>query len=86
MRTPSAEPDVVVKFPVWLEFDRDDGVWVTHVPALGDLSTFGPTREIAIERTREAIRGYIVAARREGLELPSHDLTPIETEVLTVAV
>ena len=49
-------------FPLWLEFDRDENVWVTHVPVLGDLSTFGSTQAEALERTREAIRGYIIAA------------------------
>lgn len=75
-----------MNFPVWLEFDKDDDVWVTHVPALNDLSTFGPTREDALLRTQEAIRGYIAAARKEGLDVPVDDPAPIETEVLTVGV
>ncbi len=72
-------------FPLWLEFDRDENVWVTHVPVLGDLSTFGSTQAEALERTREAIRGYIIAAQREGIELPAK-VPPIETATVDVVV
>jgi predicted RNase H-like HicB family nuclease len=50
---------------------------VTYVPALHHLSTFGHTREEAIENTREAILGYIDAAKKEGLEL-TIESTPAE--------
>jgi predicted RNase H-like HicB family nuclease len=44
-----------------------DGVFVTYVPALDFASTFGPTREVALARTRELIVGYLEAARKEGI-------------------
>lgn len=38
-----------------------DGVFVTSVPSLHFASTFGPTREVAIARTREMIEGFLEA-------------------------
>jgi predicted RNase H-like HicB family nuclease len=49
--------------------EPEDGVFVTYVPALDFASTFGPTREIALERTREMIAGYIQAAEKEGIAI-----------------
>ncbi|TVR75050.1 MAG: type II toxin-antitoxin system HicB family antitoxin [Sphaerobacteraceae bacterium] len=54
-------------YQVLLEWDPDDKVWVTYVPHLDFLSTFGDTREEALEHTREAILLYL-----EGLE--EHEL------------
>jgi predicted RNase H-like HicB family nuclease len=58
------------RFKVLLERDREARAWVTYVPALGHLSTFGRTREKALENTREAILGYLEAAAKEGLVVP----------------
>ena len=52
-------------FQVVLEWDSGDKVWVTYVPALDFLSTFGETREEALANTREAILGYLEAAAKE---------------------
>jgi predicted RNase H-like HicB family nuclease len=48
-------------FQVMLEWDADEDVWVTYVPTLNGLSTFGETREEALSQTREAILGYLEA-------------------------
>lgn len=56
-------------FQVLLEWDRDEGVWVTTVPALDRLSTSGEARNEAIENTEEAILGYLEAAAMEGLSV-----------------
>ncbi len=73
------------RFGVLLEWDADQEVWVSFVPSLDSLSTFGETREEAIEQTREAIAGYLEAAEKEGLSVPSADLEPevVELEVAT---
>lgn len=73
------------RFGVLLEWDADQEVWVSFVPSLDSLSTFGETREEAIEQTREAIAGYLEAAEKESLSVPSADLEPeiIELEVAT---
>ena len=70
------------RFAVLLEWDADDNVWVTHVPALNYLSTYGNTRDEALDCTREAIRGYVEAAEKEGLPTPTvNDTEVIEIEV-----
>ena len=55
-------------FQVVLEWDSEDEVWVTHVPSLNGISTFGETREEALANTREAIEGYFEAAAKEGID------------------
>jgi predicted RNase H-like HicB family nuclease len=72
-------------FQIVLEWDSDDRVWVTHVPALDDLSTFGETREEALEQTRDAILGYLEAAAKEGIEVPD-SASAVELVQLDVAV
>ena len=61
----------VRSYNVALEWDPEENVWVTYVPALDFLSTYGDTKEEAIENTREAILGYVEAAAKEGLPVPS---------------
>ncbi|MGH2748392.1 MAG: type II toxin-antitoxin system HicB family antitoxin [Actinomycetota bacterium] len=71
------------RFKVLLEWDPAEQVWVTHVPTLGHLSTYGDTRDKALEQTREAIIGYIEAAVKEGIAIPRADA---ETEVVDLEV
>ena len=62
----------VRRFKVFLEWDPDDRVWVTYVPALKHLSTFGVTREEALRQTHDAIVRHLEAvAEEEGLTTPS---------------
>jgi predicted RNase H-like HicB family nuclease len=69
------------RYRVVLEHDRADDVWVTHVPALNGLSTFGPSRAVALERTREAILGYLDVIHETGLAPAETDLEVVELEV-----
>ncbi len=59
------------RFHVLVEWDSDAQVWVTTVPALGFLSDFGATREAALEHTRDAIIGYLEAAKQQGIPVPT---------------
>ena len=70
------------RFRVLLEWDPAARLWVTFVPGLDSLSTYGETREEALEQTREAILGYLEAAEREGLDVPIE----IEAEVVELEV
>jgi predicted RNase H-like HicB family nuclease/bifunctional DNA-binding transcriptional regulator/antitoxin component of YhaV-PrlF toxin-antitoxin module len=54
--------DMPQRFHVLLEWDPEAGAWVTYVPALNGLSTFGETMEEALAKTGEAILGYSEAA------------------------
>jgi predicted RNase H-like HicB family nuclease len=69
-------------YHVLLEWDSESGVWVTYVPTLNGLSTFGETREEALANTREAILGYLEATQKEGIPYPE----PAELVDLEVAV
>jgi predicted RNase H-like HicB family nuclease len=70
-------------FQVLVEFDAAESAWVTHVPALDHLSTFGSTREEALANTREAILAYLEAAEIEGIAIPP---SPAPAELLSVTV
>ncbi|MDQ7822036.1 MAG: type II toxin-antitoxin system HicB family antitoxin [Candidatus Eremiobacteraeota bacterium] len=52
-------------FNVLLEWDEEDKVFISYVPALNNISTYGDTREEALSNTREAILGYLEAARKD---------------------
>ena len=73
------------RFKVLLEWDSADRVWVTYVPALENMSTYGDTRDEALENTKEAILGYVEAAAKEGLPIPigGPDVELVEVEVIT---
>lgn len=75
--------EAVRKFKVLIEWDPEDEVWVTYVPALGHLSTYGDTREGALTQTREAILGFFEAALKEGLPTPPAEA---ETEIVEFEV
>lgn len=69
------------EFQVLIEWDAEDEVWVTHVPALNALSTFGATREEALANTREAIQGYFEAAAKEGITVPHRQIEILKLDV-----
>jgi predicted RNase H-like HicB family nuclease len=71
------------EFQVFVEYDPADKAWVTYVPALDHLSTFGATRQEALGNTREAILGYLEAAAKEGIPLPSEQPA---AELIQIAV
>ncbi len=68
-----------------MERDSEAGLWVTYVPALGHLSTYGRSKREAVLQTREAVRGYFEAAEKAGLTLPEPDVE-IELTELEVTV
>ncbi|MDD5748997.1 MAG: type II toxin-antitoxin system HicB family antitoxin [Actinomycetota bacterium] len=59
-----------MEYKVIVEFDPDEKCWVTFVPSLDDISTWGRSKEEALSNTREAIEGYLEALKKEGLPLP----------------
>lgn len=71
------------RYNVLLSWDVNDRVWVAYVPTLDWLSTFGETREEALEHVREAVLGYLESAAKEGLEVPQGDA---EAELAAVEV
>jgi predicted RNase H-like HicB family nuclease len=53
-------------FKILIEWDDDSRLWVTRVPELNDLSTFGETEEEALQMTKDAILGYLEAVKQVG--------------------
>jgi predicted RNase H-like HicB family nuclease len=53
---------------VQMEWDAESGAWVTYVPELNGISTFGETQERALESTRDMILAYLQSA--EELQAP----------------
>jgi len=73
------------RYKVLLEWDVESEAWVTYVPALGHMSTYGESRGEALEQTKEAILGYLEAARKDGLPIPKNgaELEIVEVEIAT---
>ena len=71
------------RYNVLIEWDGKSELWVTYVPALDHLSTYGETREEALAHMREAIRGYLEAAEKEEMTIPGSepDVEIVEVEV-----
>lgn len=69
------------RYKVLLEWSEPDRAWVTYVPALNHLSTYGATREEALEQTKEAILGYLEAAHAEGISIPDNHFDVVDLEV-----
>ena len=55
---------------VEVEKDARQRVFVTYVPELGNISTFGENLEDALDQTRDLILTYIVSMDDDGLPLP----------------
>lgn len=54
---------------VFLQLE-ESGYWVAECPSLPGCISHGKTREEAIQNIREAIEGYILALREDGLPVP----------------
>ncbi|MPZ98400.1 MAG: hypothetical protein GEU80_03510 [Dehalococcoidia bacterium] len=65
------------RFRVVLE-QGEDGYIVAHVPALRGCVTQGPTRAEALDRAREAIKGYIETLEAHGEPVPEEDVEFVE--------
>ena len=48
----------------------EDGLWVAECPSLPGCVSQGESRETAVINIREAIDGYILALREDGLPVP----------------
>ncbi len=48
----------------------EDGYWVAECPSLPGCISQGKTKEKAIINIKEAIQGYVVALKEDGLSVP----------------
>lgn len=60
----------VESIPVEIEWDEEAAKWVTHVPLLNGISTFGDTQTEALQRTKALMFDYIETMAQDGLPLP----------------
>ena len=51
-------------------YPGEDGFWVAECPSLPGCVSQGENREAAITNIREAIEGYVVALKEDGLTVP----------------
>ena len=72
-------------FKVVLQFDPEAKAWVSYVPDLENISTFGFTEDEALDNTKELILGYLEAAALEGIPVAtgSPDIRVVDLEVAT---
>ena len=59
----------------------EDGYWVAEVPSLPGCVSQGKTKAEAIDNIREAIDGWVEAAKANGLAVPNEDF---DTQVVCV--
>lgn len=69
------------RIKVIFEWDDEERVWLTHVPALNWISSFGETKEEALAMTREAIELYLEVSREKGAPVAVSDVDVSEIEV-----
>jgi len=53
-----------------LVYPGEDGFWVAECPSLPGCVSQGETRDQAIVNIREAIEGYVLALKDDGLPVP----------------
>ena len=51
-------------------YPGEDGFWVAECPSLPGCISQGESREAAIANIREAIEGFILTLREDGMEIP----------------
>lgn len=57
-----------------LLYPGEDGYWVAEYPSLLGCVTQGATKQEAISNIKEAIAGYIIVLREDGLSVPRDHL------------
>jgi len=62
-------------------YHGEDNYWIAECPSLPGCISQGETKEAAITNIKEAIQGYILALKADGLEVPKENF-----ETLVVAV
>lgn len=64
-------------YTVVLEWDPESEVWVSFVPQLGNISTYGDTEKVALDATREMIIGYLEALKKAPLDESARPRTKV---------
>lgn len=51
-------------------YPGEDGYWVAECPSLPGCVSQGATKREAVQNVKEAIEGYLLVLREDGLEVP----------------
>ena len=70
----------VLKYTAIFE-PAQEGGYVVSVPVLPGCLSEGDTFEEAIKMIKDAMRGYLVVLKKEGLEIPKEDEDIVVTKV-----
>ncbi|MFZ5591825.1 MAG: type II toxin-antitoxin system HicB family antitoxin [Bacillota bacterium] len=73
------------RFKVILEWDKEAKVYVVTVPALPGCSTFGRSREEALEMAKDAIQVTLEGLKAIGQPVPTEDKDVSLAEVVLPA-
>ena len=73
----------MARYTIVLEPNYPEEGYTVRVPALPGCITYGRTREEALERAREAIRGFIEGLQKAGEPVPE-EVAPAELEIVVV--
>ncbi len=69
------------RFKVVLDWDNEGNAFHVYVPSLPGCFTHGSTREEALARAQEAIRGHLKALKIIGEPIPESDVDIAEISV-----
>ena len=72
-----------LRYSVVLDWDEEEKLFVASVPALS-ISTYGESRDDALEKAREAIVVTIEGLRAIGQPVPEGDSGKVEAVEVTV--
>lgn len=75
--------EMAKRYTIILEPNYPEEGYTVRVPALPGCITYGRTREEALERTKEAVEGFIEGLQKAGEPVPE-EVTPAELETVTV--
>lgn len=70
----------VLKYTAIFE-PAEEGGYVVYVPALPGCVTEGDTFEVAVKMIKDAMKGYLAVAKKEGLEIPEETEDVVVTKV-----
>ena len=55
---------------ITVNMDWDGVAWVTNIPELYGISTFGDTQEAALDLTQEMLLGWLDSMEARGMKIP----------------
>jgi len=73
----------MARYTIVLEPNYPEEGYTVRVPSLPGCITYGRNREEALERAKEAIKGFIEGLQKAGDPIPE-EVAPVELETVVV--